>query len=131
MNILDENIAETQRVLLSNWRIKNSQIGFDFSEKGIKDENIIPILHKLSNITFFTRDIGFYNRSLCHKDYCLVCLDVKQYEVASFIRRFFKHPLFDIKSKRMGKVVRLSSKGIQLWGIHAEKENKLEWFLNN
>ena len=127
MIILDENIPDSQRLLLRDWRIQISQIGHEVSRQGIKDEEIIPLLHRLKSVTFFTRDIGFYNRYLCHADYCLVCLAVNQYEVASFIRRFLKHPDFNTKIKRMGKVVRLTHIGLQVWQRHAEKEENFKW----
>ncbi len=45
MNILDENVPESQRQLLRSWRIRVSQIGDDVGRKGMKDEAIIPLLH--------------------------------------------------------------------------------------
>lgn len=39
-------------------------IGFDVGRKGMKDEAIIPFLHELRDTTFFTRDLGFYDRKL-------------------------------------------------------------------
>ena len=127
MIILDENIPDSQRQLLRGWRIQVSQVGHEVGRQGIKDEEIIPLLHRLKTVTFFTRDIGFYNRQLCHADYCLVCLAVNQYEVASFVRRFLKHPDFNTKIKRMGKVVRLTHVGLQIWRRHAEKEEEIKW----
>jgi len=44
MNILDENINESQRQLLRSWRIRVRQIGVDVSHKGIQDDEIIPFL---------------------------------------------------------------------------------------
>jgi hypothetical protein len=44
MNILDENINESQRQLLRSWRIRVRQIGVDSSRKGIQDDEIIPFL---------------------------------------------------------------------------------------
>jgi hypothetical protein len=129
MIILDENIPDSQRLLLRSWRIKVYQIGHDISRQGIKDEEIIPLLHHLKSVTFFTRDIGFYNRRLCHTDYCLVCLAVNQYEAASFIRRLLKHSDFNTKIKRMGKVVRLTHIGLKVWRRYAEKEEDIKWLL--
>lgn len=127
MNVLDENISDSQRQLLRSWRIQVSQIGHEIGRQGIKDEAIIPLLHQLHSVTFFTRDIGFYNYHLCHANYCLVCLAVGQYEVASFIRRFLRHSAFNTKAKRMGKVIRLTHMGLQVWERHAEKEVTILW----
>jgi hypothetical protein len=127
MNILDENIPESQRQLLRIWKIRSQQVGHEIGRQGMKDEEIIPFLHTLRQATFFTRDLGFYNRYLCHLNYCLVVLDVGQYEVASFIRRILKHERFNTKAKRMGKVIGLKRAGLQLWHAHAKREEFLEW----
>lgn len=127
MNILDENIPESQRQLLRSWRIQARQIGHEIGSKGMKDEAIISLLHKFRSVTFFTRDLDFYERKLCHAKYCLVCMAVGQYEVASFIRRFLHHSTFDTTAKRMGKVIRVSHLGLRVWQLHAEKEETLEW----
>ena len=108
MNILDENIPESQRQLLRSWGIRVRQIGQDVGRPGMKDEEIIPLLHQLQRPTFFTRDFDFYDRSACHAAYCLACLNVEQYEAASFIRHFLRHPALNTRTKRMGKVVRVS-----------------------
>ncbi len=95
----------------------------------MKDEQVIPLLHKLRYVSFFTRDLGFYRRRLCHANYCSVILAVGQYEVASFIRRFLKHPKFNTKSKRMGRVIRITHIGMQIWQLHIKKEEELRWRL--
>ncbi len=127
MYILDENIPESQRLLLRFWRIHIGQIGQEIGWQGIKDEEIIPLLHKSHNTTFFTRDIGFYRSKYCHSDYCLVVLGVGQYEVASFIRRFLKHPEFNTRAKRMGNVILVTHTGLQVLQHHVAKEEKITW----
>lgn len=127
MNILDENIPDSQRQLLRSRRIQVRQIGHEVGRQGMKDEEIIPLLHQLRSVTFFTRDLGFYHRRLCHTNYCLVCLAVGQYEVASFIRRFLKHPAFNTQAKRISKVIQVTHTGLRIWQLHAEKEEELVW----
>jgi hypothetical protein len=128
MNILDENIIESQRQLLRTWRIPHRQIGQDIGQKGMKDqEQIIPLLQSLVGPVLFTRDMGFYNWRLCHQKYCIACLAVAANEVAVFIRRFLRHSQFDAKAKRMGKVVRLSQTGISFWRLNFQKEERLVW----
>lgn len=127
MNILDENIPDSQRQLLRSRRIQVRQIGHEVSHQGMKDGEIIPLLHQLRSVTFFTRDLGFFHRRLCHTNYCLVCLAVGQYEVASFIRRFLKHPAFNTQAKRIGKVIQVTHAGLRIWQLHAEKEEELVW----
>ncbi len=127
MNILDENVREDQRGLLQSWGIPVRQIGVEVGQKGIKDNEIITLLHKLRDTTFFTRDLGFYNRELCHARYCLVCLAVEKDEVAVFVRRFLHHPEFDEKAKRMGAVIRASHTKFSVWQRNIPKEVDIGW----
>ena len=92
MNILDENVREDQYELLRHWGIPVRQIGVDAGRKGMLDEEIIPLLHSLRDTTFFSRDMGFADRKLCHPQYCLVCLAVGTDEVAVFARLFCDIP---------------------------------------
>ncbi|HRJ42508.1 MAG: hypothetical protein KJZ86_20815 [Caldilineaceae bacterium] len=127
MNVLDENIIESQYQLLKRWRISVRQIGQDLSRKGIQDDEIIPFLLTLQRPTFFTRDLGFFGRGLCHRSYCLVSMAVDKYESAIFVRRLLNHPDFNTQTKRMGTVLRLSSRGIQVWRLNGEKEEAFDW----
>jgi hypothetical protein len=127
MNVLDENIREDQRGLLQRWGIPVHQIGVDADRKGMQDEEIIPFLHTLRDATFFTRDLGFSDRKLCHPQYCLVCLVVGKDEVAVFIRRILRQPEVDTKAKRMGVVMRVSRAGIAIWRRNVTKETYIHW----
>jgi hypothetical protein len=125
--ILDENIPEDQRVSLNGWRIAVQQIGFNNGRKGMKDDEIIPFLHQLRRPTFFTRDWGFYDRTLCHARYSLVFLAVEKQESAVFIRRLLHQPNFRTQTQRMGTVIRVSQRGLSWWGLHAIKEIRQGW----
>jgi hypothetical protein len=127
MNILDENISESQRQLARSWRLRVHQIGFDIGRQGMRDEEIIPLLHHLPQPISFTRDLGFYDRRLCHANYCLVCLVLGQGEVATFIRRFLQHPAFRTRAKRLGNVVRVSHQRMTVWRVHAVAEADIAW----
>ncbi|MCI0528720.1 MAG: hypothetical protein L0Y56_14880, partial [Nitrospira sp.] len=108
MNILDENIIESQRQRLRSWGVSIRHVGHDVGRKGMNDEEIIPFLHRLRHPTFFTRGSDFYKRSLCHARYCLVYLDVEKEEVTTFVRRLLRHREFNTEAKRMGTVIRIS-----------------------
>jgi hypothetical protein len=127
VNILDENIVANQRERLNGWRVPIRHVGYDIRKQGLPDDAIIPFLLQLRRPTFFTRDFGFYNRNLCHARYCLVCLVIGQYEVATFVRRVLRHPEFDTYAKRTGKVIRVTRTNISVWEPHAEKEAHLTW----
>lgn len=127
MTVLDENIPESQRQLLRSWRIRVRHLGHDLGRQGMPDEEIVPFLRRLRSVTFFTRDLGFYQSTLCHTRYCLVCLAVGQYEAATFTRRVLRHPALNTRSKRMGKVVRVTHSGLRVWQLHADQEIVLTW----
>ena len=127
MNIIDENIIDNQCQLLRKWRISFRQIGYGVGRQGMKDREIISLLHGLRRPIFFTRDDDFYNRNLCHSGYCLVYLAVRKDEAAVFIRRFIHHKEFDRVAKRMGSIIRVSHSGLSVWRLHKEKQIHLKW----
>ena len=93
----------------------------------MKDPEIFPLLHQFSRVTFFTRDRDFARRHLCHTNYCLVHLVVGEDEVADFIRRVLRHPELNTRTKRMGKVIRVTSERLQIWRPHAKRREELSW----
>jgi len=127
MNILDEHIVKSQRQLLSSWRVPYRHISSDFGRSGMDDEEIIPLLHKLRDPTFFTMDIDFYKPRLCHAGYCIVYLAVEEDEAALFIRRFLRHGAFKTEAKRMGALIRVSYLSLTVWRLHEEKPIELLW----
>jgi hypothetical protein len=82
------------------------------------------LLHRLDRPTFFTRDLGFYDRRRCHNGYSIVCLAVGQNEVARFISRFLRHANFNTKAKRMGTVVPAGGAVLRLWRMHGNEEER-------
>ncbi len=127
MIVLDENFPESQRQLLKSWRIRVRQIGYEIGRKGLKDDEIIPELLKLPRLTFFSLDSDFDRLKYCHARYCLAFLDVGQYEAATFIRRFLKHPTFNTQAKRLDKIIRVSHLFIAARGRHSKKSEHFSW----
>lgn len=129
MNILDENIPRGTRDLLSNWHIRTRQIGRDIGLQGMQDEEIIRLLHDGPRVTFYTRDRDFHKGNLCHRNYCLVFLDVDvdAVELAQYVRRLQGHPLLDTQAKRMGKVIKVTTKELELWKVGAGSSERIEW----
>lgn len=128
MNILDENIIVSQRLLLDSWRIHYRRIGGEVGWLGMKDRNeIIPLLHTLRQPTFFTRDRDFYQAELRHPEYCLVFLEVSPVEAAHFMRRLLRHKLFRTQAQRRGKVVCVDKGGMTYWQVGVEEKQKVNW----
>ncbi len=127
MNVLDENVPDSQRGLLQARRIPVRQIGEDIGSKGMNDSEIIRLLHQLDRPTFFTLDGDFYNRRLCHEGYCLVHLDIEEEVIAQYIWRLLRYRALNTKGKRMGRVIRILPTGLAVWQIHHEEEGHFSW----
>lgn len=128
MILLDHNIPEGQAEQLRRWRVHFRQIGFEVGRPEWDDqEEVLRYLHAAKQVTFFTRDLGFFRRRLCHQNYCLVALTVPVLETASYIRRLLRHPVLKTKAKRQGKVVRVSTEKIALWQTGQERLLSIGW----
>jgi hypothetical protein len=126
--VVDENVIASQCAQLRAWQIPFRQIGHDLGHQGMDDqEEIIPLLHRLPQPTFFTRDPDFYDRPLCHSSYCLVVLTVRKDETAHYLRRILRHREFNTRAKRMGCVVRVGSVEIVCWKKGSEQEERIRW----
>jgi hypothetical protein len=109
--ILDENILDGQRLLLQAWRLAARQIGLGMGRKGLKDEEIVVLLRRQRNSTFFTRDAGFYQPTLRHPSYGMVVrVSGNMKWLPSFAASYAN---FDTQAKRMGRVVRISHTGLR------------------
>jgi len=102
-------------------------MGYDVGRQGMKDQEIIALLHRVRRPTFFTRDEDCYARHLCQARYCLVYLAVAKDEVAPFVRRLLRHREFDTVAKRMGTVVRVSHVALSVWRLHAQQAIHVAW----
>jgi len=127
LNLLDENFPADQLPLLKEWGIHCRRVGEDVGRLGIKDLDIIPLLHQVGDVTFFTQDRGFFSQALAHPAYCLVWLDVSAEDVAFYVRRLLKHAGFDSHAKRMGLVVRVHHGGIHFWRRNSTAFQSVAW----
>jgi hypothetical protein len=128
LNILDENIIASQRSQLRSWRIHHRHIGTDIGRRGMKDRaDVIPLLHHLRHPTFFTHDLGFFDFSLCHERYALVCLGVKARDAATYIRSLLRHPAFRTDKQRLGKVILLRTKDLSYWQVGKRGRQVAAW----
>lgn len=90
MNIPDENIPDEQRDILRAHHMAVRHFGRDIGRQGIKNQEIIPLLLRLSRPTLFTRGSGFYRRTLRHARYCLVFMSIAEVDSAEFVRDHVK-----------------------------------------
>src|SRR5438046_1358442 len=100
MNVVDENFPAEQARLLQNQNINVHKIGKELGRKGMQDDEIIALLHRLNKPTYFTLDNDFFRRRLRHPGYGLVYLDVNQSLAAEYVRRVLQHSDFRTKRQR-------------------------------
>ena len=87
MIVLDHNIPEDEAEKLRHRRVHFRQIGFEVGRPEWDDQQeILRFLHKAKQITFFTRDMGFFRAPLRHGNYCLVALTVPVLETAQYFQ---------------------------------------------
>jgi hypothetical protein len=126
--ILDHNIPEDQAQRLRRRRVRFRQIGFEVGRPEWDDQQeILRFLHATKQITFFTRDLGFFRASWRHANYCLVVLTVPVIETAHYVSKLLPHPRFNTRAKRMGKVIKVSTKNITFWEIGRQRQSIVTW----
>ena len=89
----------------------------------ILDDRVPEILLTCHEPTFVTIDSDFWKRQLCHPGYCIVFVEVdfrRQQQVPGLLRKLFRHPGFNSRSQRMGKVIRVRASGVWYWEIGAK-----------
>ena len=91
------------------------------------EQEILRYLHHSKQVTFFTRDLGFFRYRLCHKNYCLVVIEMAEVDAASSILRFLRHPAFKTKSQRCGKVIKRLPHRIAWWEYTNRRHQNLIW----
>ena len=93
----------------------------------MKDDEILPLLHRIGNVTFFTGDDDFFDPRLRQPKCCFAWLDVEPDEMARFIRRLLKHPRFNTRRLRLGNVLRVSHVGLFTWMPKATAIEFIAW----
>ena len=82
----------------------------------IKDDAIPDLLRQEKQPTFLTINVrDFWRRVPVSRKYCVVCFalpDPQVVEIPLILRALFRHPAFNTKAKRMGKVVRVRGRGV-------------------
>lgn len=127
MNILDANIPLPERTRLAGWRLRFRQIGHELLPHHTQDADILPVLHRIGDVTFHTRDRDFWHAALCHESYCLAFYDVPLDQTAKFIRAFLRHPQFRTVAQRRGKVCHIHETGVSFYPAHRRRAEVCPW----
>src|SRR5262249_23352549 len=96
----------------------------------ILDDRVPEILRTLRTPTFVTIDHGFWNRRLCHLDYCILYFDCAKNEqqlLPALLRQLLRLPEFDTRTQRMGKVARIQQEKVRYWEVGAKKSRELSF----
>jgi hypothetical protein len=125
--LLDENSLRSQREFLEARRLPVRKVGLDWGRAGMTDDEIVTKLRGARQITFFTRDADFYQRSLCHPAYCLAVIAAPAEQLASYATRLLRHRSFRTHALRMAKVLRLQPSGIVYWARNSNVESFEVW----
>ena len=127
MIVLDENISAAEEAKLTGWGIRCRTIGVHVATKGDDDAQLLTFLLTLARPTFFSHDQDFWEQSRQHSRYCLVWLDTEETEQARFIRAFLRHPEFNTRAKRLGKVVRVHADGLTCHHSRHGRPKRIAW----
>lgn len=100
----------------------------DLRPKTVIKDDAIPLLLRAENQpTFVTiNDQDFWRQVPITQKFCVICCvlpDSQAGEIPDRLREVLKHPLFNTKKKRMGKVIRLTAHQISYYSV-ADKSIK-------
>jgi len=116
--VLDDQL-DLQKILppLSGWltatRLQDLRPG-----ERILDDRVPQLLLTVQKPTFITIDHGFWKRSLCHPEYCILCFALAKDEqafVGPLLRRLFRMVQFRTRRVRMEKVARVGKTFVTYW----------------
>ena len=116
MILLDENSLRSQREFLEARHLPVRKVGVNWGRAGMTDGEILTESRSARQITFSTRDAGFYWRSLCHPGYCLVVIAAPAEQLASYATRLLRHRGFRTHALRMAKAVQTAAQRHRLLG---------------
>ena len=85
----------------------------------IKDDAIPKLLQQQNQPTFVTiNERDFWRKVSVSSHYCIVCFtlsDSQAHQIPQQLRDLFKHPTFETKANRMGKVIRITAQAISYY----------------
>ncbi len=126
--ILDDQLFDVEVLIpVARWitvqRLRDLRPG-----EVIKDERVPELLHELRQPTFVTIDLGFWDRGLRDKRYCILCFALRndeQHKLPDMLREVLRLPEFHTKGERMGKLARVSTIEIQYWEWGSEQLQRI------
>ena len=133
MIVLDENLDEERVLKPLAARYKGTTLSVRELRPGsvIKDDAIPIVLRQQKRPTFLTTNVvDFWQKIPAHPSYCIVCFPLsteRQDEIPDLFISFLRHRNFRTIAMRMGKVIRLTRRGIGWYQFPDQSIHKLDW----
>ncbi len=98
----------------------------------IKDDVIPKLLRRERYPTFVTiNERDFWRKTQPNNRYCIICFtlsDSRAYKISNILRKLLQNPQFNMKAKRMGKVIRVTNQEVSYYMTASRKLQKLpDW----
>jgi hypothetical protein len=98
----------------------------------IKDDAIPGLLQQERQPTFVTiNERDFWRKVQPSNSYCLVCFtlpDSRVNEIAQGLRELFQHTDFNTKSKRMGKIIRVTDRVVTYYTVNLKQIQTVDFY---
>jgi len=129
MIVLDEQLLGRNLELeIAKWYQGTVQFIMDLRPNTVIKDDAIPTLLRLQNqptfVTINERD--FWKKVVIDNHFCIVCFtlsDIHAHKIPQSLRLLYNLPEFDTKTKRMGKVIRITTQRISYYTFN-DKEIK-------
>ena len=131
MIVLDEQLlGRNLEQEISKWYKGNVCFITDLRPNSIiKDEAIPMLLSKESKPTFVTiNDRDFWRKVEINEYFCIICCclpDSRASEIPFLLKNLLRCPDFNMKVKRMGKVIRITENGVSYYSCSNKKIQEL------
>jgi hypothetical protein len=131
MIVLDEQLLGRNLELeIAKWYQGSVQFIMDLRPNTVIKDDAIPALLRLQNqptfVTINERD--FWKKVVIDSHFCIVCFtlsDIHAHNIPKLLRLLYNRPEFDTKTKRMGKVIRITAQGISYYTFNDKKARRM------
>ncbi|MEK8016277.1 MAG: hypothetical protein VSS75_005365 [Candidatus Parabeggiatoa sp.] len=132
MIVLDEQLLGRNIELeIAKWYPGTVQFITDLRPNTVIKDDAIPTLLRLQNqptfITINERD--FWKKVVIDSHFCIVCFtvsDIHAHQIPQSLRLLYNLPEFETKTKRMGKVIRVTAQGISYYTFFDKTARRLD-----
>ncbi|MFQ5866177.1 MAG: hypothetical protein ACE5IW_13225 [bacterium] len=131
MIVLDEQLmGRNLEVEIAKWYRGTVQFIADLRPNTvIKDDSIPELLRKQKQPVFVTiNETDFWRKVTIDKRFCIICFglpDSRAKEIPRALRSLLRRSEFSTKAKRMGKVIRVKTEGIDYYTFDNKRVKKI------